>query len=195
MKNKKNGQTQWFLEVVDREVLMFWGLKRVRWKNSCLSPFCQNWGLAPIWLSHACLRGDENVWRHLALSVGIWLYRFCFLVSGGVFHLIWVIFWDARAAWGCLRLTPWGIQSDWSQLTNLTQPWKTRCSFTWLFWGIKISKPPYLPFPKITEFCNFSYFSYLSERNYNLQSHTSTKLYLTQNFSNCRILPLTPQYT
>ena len=156
--------------MVDREVLIFWGLRRVRCKNSCFSLFCQNGGLAPVWLSHACLRGDENVWRHLAFSVGIWLCLFCFLVSGGVFQLIWVIFWDARGAWGCSRLTSWGIQSDWSQLTNLAQPWKTRFSFTWLFWGIKISKPPYLPFPKITEFCNFSYFSYLSERNYNLQS-------------------------
>ena len=32
-------------------------------------------------------------------------------------------FWDARAAWGCFwRLTPWGIRSDWSQLTILAQP-------------------------------------------------------------------------
>ena len=62
------------------------------------------------------------------------------------------------------------IESDWSQLTILAQPWKARLVFTWLFWDIKISKPPYLPFPKMAEFCHFSYFSCLSEKNYNLQS-------------------------
>ena len=47
---------------------------------------------------------------------------------------------------------------------------KGKTFFTWLFWDIKISKPPYIPLPKMIEFCHFSYFSCLSERNYNLQS-------------------------
>ena len=47
---------------------------------------------------------------------------------------------------------------------------KRKTFFTWLFWDIKISKPPYLPLPKMIEFCHFSYFSCPSERNYNLQS-------------------------
>ena len=34
----------------------------------------------------------------------------------------------------------------------------------------KYQKPPYLPFPKMIEFCHFSYFSCLPEKNYNLQS-------------------------
>ena len=89
MKNKKNGKTQSFLEVVDREVLIFWCLERVRWKKSCLSRFCQNGRLAPVWLGHASLRSvwelSWSVWRHLAVSVGVCLCLFCFWVSGGVF--------------------------------------------------------------------------------------------------------------
>ena len=47
---------------------------------------------------------------------------------------------------------------------------KGKTFFTWPFGDIKISKPPYLPLPKMIEFCHFSYFSCMSERNYNLQS-------------------------
>ena len=47
---------------------------------------------------------------------------------------------------------------------------KGKIFFTYLFWDIKISKPDYLPFLKMSEFCHFLKFSCLSERNYNLQS-------------------------
>ena len=62
---------------------------------------------------------------------------------------------------------------DWVRLETILHFGKTvkgKTFFTWLFWDLKISKPPYLPLPKIIEFCHFSYFSCLSERNYNLQS-------------------------
>ena len=47
---------------------------------------------------------------------------------------------------------------------------KGKTFFMWRFWDIKISKSDYLPLPKMIEFCHFSYFSCLSEKNYNLQS-------------------------
>ena len=92
---------------------------------------------------------------------------------------------------GCFwRFTPWGIQSDWSQLTILAQPWKARIFFTWRFSDIKISKPPYLPFPQMTEFCHFSYFSCLSERNYNLQSLWITLYVVHISQKNCALTHL-----
>ena len=71
--------------------------KKVGEKNSCLSGFCQNGGLAPVWLDHVfkeCLRAEVEVWRYLVMSVGVCL---CLWMSGGVFQLIWVIFRDVRA--------------------------------------------------------------------------------------------------
>ena len=47
---KKNGKTRWFLASLHREVLIFWCLKRVRWKKSCLSELGQNGGLALAWI-------------------------------------------------------------------------------------------------------------------------------------------------
>ena len=41
---------------------------------------------------------------------------------------------------------------------------------TWPYWDIKISKPPYVPFPNMIELCHFFYFLGLSERYYNWQS-------------------------
>ena len=62
---------------------------------------------------------------------------------------------------------------DWVRLEpilHIGPTLKGKIFFTRHFWDIKISKPPYLPLPKKIEFCHFSYFSCLSERNYNLQS-------------------------
>ena len=62
---------------------------------------------------------------------------------------------------------------DWVRLEpilHIGPTLKGKIFFTRHFWDIKISKPPYLPLPKMIEFCHFSYFPCLSERNYNLQS-------------------------
>ena len=49
MKIKKNGKTQTFLEMAYSEVLIFWCLRKGRWKNSCLLGLGQNSELAPVW--------------------------------------------------------------------------------------------------------------------------------------------------
>ena len=113
------------------------------------------------------------VWRHLAVSVECMFVSLGFWVSGGVFQLIWVIFWDARAAWGCSRVfleTLFMKDSVRLELTHQLGPTlKGKILFTWRFWDIKISKPDYLPLPKMIAFCHFSCFSCLSEKYYNLQ--------------------------
>ena len=53
-----------------------------------------------VFIFKECLR---SVLRHLAVSVGC-LGLFCLWGSGGVFLLIWVIFWDARPARRCSRV-------------------------------------------------------------------------------------------
>ena len=107
---KKNGKTQWFLASLHREVLIFWCLKRVGWKN--------------------------------------------------------------------LEYQSWAIMGGKHHHTILAQHWKARLFSTWIFWDIKISKPPYVSLPKIIGFCHFSWFLGLSERNYKSQSLLIT-LYLT----------------
>ena len=57
VKFTKYGKTQLFLEMVYREVLIFWCLNNVKWKQSWLSRFCQNSGLAPDWVIH----GEKNL--------------------------------------------------------------------------------------------------------------------------------------
>ena len=47
---------------------------------------------------------------------------------------------------------------------------KGKILFTWHFWDIKISKPPYVPFPKMVGFCHFLWIGHLSRINYNWQS-------------------------
>ena len=54
--------------------------------------------------------------------------------------------------------------------TICAQHSKARLFSTWIFWDIKISKPPYVSLPKIIGFCHFSWFLGLSEKNYKLQS-------------------------
>ena len=61
VKFTKYGKTQLFLEMVYREVLIFWCLNNVKWKQSCLSRLCQNSGLASDWLNHT--------WRKESLVV------------------------------------------------------------------------------------------------------------------------------
>ena len=41
---------------------------------------------------------------------------------------------------------------------------------SWRFQDIKISKPPYVSFPKMVRFCYFLWFLHLLQRNYNWQS-------------------------
>ena len=45
-KKLKNAKTQWFLETLDREVLLFWCFKSVRWMQFCLSEIFQYWAFA-----------------------------------------------------------------------------------------------------------------------------------------------------
>ena len=47
---------------------------------------------------------------------------------------------------------------------------KGKIVFSWRFQDIKISKPPYVSFPKIVRFCQFLQFWHVSQRNYNWQS-------------------------
>ena len=54
--------------------------------------------------------------------------------------------------------------------TILAQPWKTGVFFTWTFWDIKISKPPYISSLKMVGFVHFSNFFIPSEKYYKLQS-------------------------
>ena len=157
MKNKKNGKTQSFLEVVDREVLIFWCLKRVRWKKSCLSRFCQNGGLAPVWLGHAFLRSvwelSWSVWRHLAVSVGVFLFldvwRGVSIDLGDIFgmpELLGSVFGDSLHE---------GLAQTGANSLFWPNP-KRQEFFTYLFWDIKISKPHYMPFLKSFDiFLNF----------------------------------------
>ena len=77
------------------------------------------------------------VWRHLAVSVE------CMFVSLGFW--VSVIFWDARADWGCSRVfleTLFMKDSVRLELTHQLGPTlKGKILFTWRFWDIKISKP------------------------------------------------------
>ena len=70
-------------------------------------------------------------------------------------------------AWG---LSGFPVLATWSQNTNLAKPWKGWLFVTWLYWDIEISKPPYVPFPKMIELCLFMYFLGLSEIYFNWQS-------------------------
>ena len=53
------------------------------------------WGVSGIF---------EDVWQCLLVSAVVCC---CVRVSGVVFGCIWVIFWDAGADWGCIRVYMW----------------------------------------------------------------------------------------
>ena len=149
--------------------------------QKCLVKKILPFRVGPIWrigssLTQSCIFKEclRVVLECLKTSGSVCWCLFCFWVSGGCFNWSGWYFGVPELLEGVRgyfwRLTPWGIQSDWSQSSILAQPWKAGFFFTRRFWDIKISKPPYLPLPKKIEFCHFSYFSCLSERNYNLQS-------------------------
>ena len=167
----KNGKTQPFLEMVHREVLIFWCLKSVRWTKSCLSRFYRNGGLAPYWLQHTWRKESPVVcqclfvpdatmkmnWGFLGLSLGI---QTCFNEFQGL-----------RGAHGCVwGLIPCSIQSDWRRTNQFSTTSKGKIVFSWRFIDIKISKPPLVSFPKMVGFYHFLWFWHLSQRNYNWQS-------------------------
>ena len=63
LKIAKNGLTQWFLESFYAAVLVFWCLKMIRCKKSCISLFCQNGGLASARLNPAWTEPSNNPQR------------------------------------------------------------------------------------------------------------------------------------
>ena len=103
-------------------------------------------------------------------------------VWGGVLVYL-VVFGDVKAAWESLGVT-WGlglcwIEPCWSKPTILVQHWNARFFSTWLFWDIKIPKPPHKSFLKIIGLCHFLHFLGSSERYCLLQ------LLLTTLYSIC----------
>ena len=107
VKFTKDGKTQSFLEMVHWEILIFWCLKSVRWKTSCLSRFCQNGGLAPDWVNLTWRKESPVVCQCLLASVCAW----CSLVNelgicGNILGFIHMFQWVLDAQWCsgvCLR--------------------------------------------------------------------------------------------
>ena len=85
----------------------------------------------------------------------------------------------------CLQTFSPTLKNAWLSQTGANPPfWQNRNRqdfFTWLFWDIKISKPPYVPFPKMVGFCHFLWIGHMSRTNYNWQSFWIT-LYLKSKF-------------
>ena len=101
-----------------------------------------------------------GVWQCLLVSVGVcWHVMFAgdaLGVSGGCLggvwgHLEWHSFKSEVlvCVWG---LSGFSVPAVWSQNTNLATPWKVWCFVTWPYWDVKISKPPYVTFPKMVGF-------------------------------------------
>ena len=153
--------------------LIFWCLKRGRWKNLAFHDVAQ--GLAPVLLlNHAFKECLWVVLKCLKTSASVCWCLFKSFLSFGVWRGASIDMDDILGCQRCLRvfLETYSMRDSvrLEPTHHLAQPWKARLVFIWLFWDIKISKPPYLPFPKMAEFCHFSYFSCLPEKNYNLQS-------------------------
>ena len=174
LKKKKNGKTQWFLESLHREVLIFWCLKRARWNKSCLSELGQNGGLAPAWLiphwlscqKHPKWPPSSSDTPNITQNIPSKHPKTTLNTNDTKRH---------RHTSSDTLIRPTDTPRTplkHSQTPSLhfgTAP-KAWLSLTWVFWDIWISKPPYVSLPKMIEFCHFSYLLGLSERNYKLQS-------------------------
>ena len=57
LKSAKNGLPQWFSSRKFREVLIFWCLKRARWKKKTVFQGCAKVVCFPAWLSQSALEG------------------------------------------------------------------------------------------------------------------------------------------
>ena len=156
--------------MADREVLIFWCLKRVRWKNILFFRVGSNWWVGSSqteslmeWVSNTpkqlwhpkispisnetplqTPKNKKDTTRYQQTMPNVFKHSH---------HPLNMHVW--------VRLEP---------ILNFGKTVKGKNFSTWLFSDLKISKPPYLSLPKIIEFGHFSYFSCLSERNYNLQS-------------------------
>ena len=123
LKIKKNGQNQWFLASLHREVLIFWCLKRFRLKIILPSSVVHKW-CDGVWerfrgvrrVSVGRLRVSEDVLQCLLVSLvsGVVLG-----VIGGVLWFIWMVmkeglsclevfrdFCDSSVMWYLFRLEP-----------------------------------------------------------------------------------------
>ena len=156
--------------MADREVLIFWCLKRVRWKNILFFRVGSNWWVGSSqteslmeWVSNTpkqlwhpkispisnetplqTPKNKKDTTRYQQTMPNVFKHTH---------HPLNMHDW--------VRLEP---------ILNFGKTVKGKNFSTWLFSDLQTSKPPYLPLPKIIEFGHFSYFSCLSERNHNLQS-------------------------
>ena len=74
---------------------------------------------------------------------------------GGVWGCSEWFSWKLEALGCVLGVSGFWVPAVWSQNTNLAKPWKVWRFVTWPYWDIKISKPPYVPFPKKVGFNQF----------------------------------------
>ena len=71
-----------------------------------------------------CLKTSGNIcWLNVCFFLVFGCLEGCFNLSGWYFGMPELLGGVRGCFW---RPTPWGIQWDWSQLTNVVQPWKTR---------------------------------------------------------------------
>ena len=121
------------------------------------------------------LRGA--VWVCLAVSIGVCCCLFACPVqwrclggvcgiSGGCPGIFEWYSWKSEAL-GCV----WGVSglsvlAVWSQNTILAQPQNGTIFLTWLYWDIKIPKPPHISFPKMIGLVHFFNFLGSPEKNY-----------------------------
>ena len=104
-----------------------------------------------------------SVWRCLAVSVDACMFLVLALgvqrVSRGVYWIIWVIFRDVSLVWRCSRVyrSTQSMQNPvWLEPTHhFDTTLKCKNFITWRLWDSKISKPPYVPQPKMVQLCHF----------------------------------------
>ena len=162
----KNGITQPFLERLYTEVLIFWCPIRVRWKQILLFNLCQIGGLAPVRLNPAWIQPSDTplgtpehpCQPKTSLNTPEDT-PICPLTFPKMKQTL-------TYAKGHRQTLP--VPTELSQAGATPSFWhkfKRQDFFATLFWDIKISKPPYVPFLKMVEFCNFLQFLDLSEKN------------------------------
>ena len=174
VKITENYKTQPFLEMIHWEILIFWCLESTRRKQSLLSMLCQiGWFVSNQTGSHMEWALRQTPQHHWASKThwNISLYPKIFPHIPNSFTKLYQAKIDTNRHWqttGDSFLHVW--LSQYGAKPPFWQNLERQKKFTWHFWDIKISKPPYVPFPKMVGFCHFLWIWHLSQRNYNWQS-------------------------
>ena len=142
----KNALLQWFSSRKFREVLIFWCLKRARWKKIPAFQDCAKVVCFPAWLGHGVPKKGSLLFFYKRCplcytSLQFHLFGWPKPSSNECTQYLWFFGTSGARKWPKMTArTLWPCQAG--KHTTLAQPWKTGVFFTWPFWDIKISKPP-----------------------------------------------------